>query len=64
MLIISSLRERNKGPTASNCADHLSGPSAQHEDKVGKDDRRRHRIIVGIGRTMPTAAVGATYADG
>jgi hypothetical protein len=60
-----SLRERNKGPTARNCADgNLSGPSAQHKNKVDKQDRRRHIIAVGIGRAVPTAAVGIAYADG
>jgi hypothetical protein len=38
-----ALRERNKGLMVNNCADdNLSRPSAQHEDKVGKQDRRRH----------------------
>jgi hypothetical protein len=60
-----SLRERNKGPTARNCADgNLSGPSAQHKNKVDKQDRRRHIIAVGIGRAVPMAAVGTIYADG
>jgi hypothetical protein len=60
-----SLWERNRGPTARNCADgNLSGPSAQHEDKVDKQDRRRHIIAIGIGRVVPTAAVGTAYADG
>jgi hypothetical protein len=60
-----ALRERNKVPTASNCADgNLSGPSAQHEDGAGKLDHRRHMIAVGIGRAVPTAAVGTTCADG
>jgi hypothetical protein len=60
-----SLRERNKGPTARNCTDgNLSGPSAQHEDKVDKQDRHRHIIAVGIGRAVPTAAVDTAYADG
>jgi hypothetical protein len=46
---------------ASNCADgNLSEPSAQHEDKVGKQDRRWHMITVDIGRAVPTAAVGTS----
>jgi hypothetical protein len=62
---VYTLRERNKVPTASNCADgNLSGPSAQHEDGAGKLDHRRHMIAVGIGRAVLTAAVGTTYADG
>jgi hypothetical protein len=61
---LESLRQRNKGP-ASNCADgNLSGPSAQHEDKTGKQDRHRHMIAVGIGRAMPTVAVGTSLAVG
>jgi hypothetical protein len=61
----SKVRERNKGPTARNCADcNLSGPSAQHKNKVAKQDRRRHIIAVGIGIAVPTAAVGTAYADG
>jgi hypothetical protein len=59
-----SLRERNKGPTARNCADgNLSGPSAQHKNKVDKQERRRHIIAIGIGRVVPMAAVGTTYAN-
>jgi hypothetical protein len=58
-----SLRERNKGPTASNCADgNLSEPSAQHEDKVDKQDRRRYITVVNIGRVVPTAAIGTAYS--
>jgi hypothetical protein len=50
---------------ARNCADgNLSGPSAQHENKVNKQDRRWHIIAVGIGRSVPTAAVGTAYANG
>jgi hypothetical protein len=60
-----ALRERNKGPTARNYAEgNLSGPSAQHKNKVDKQDRHRHIIVVGIGRAVPTAAVGTAYADG
>jgi hypothetical protein len=44
-----TLREKNKGPTARNCADgNLLGPSAQHKNKVDKQDRCRHIITVGI----------------
>jgi hypothetical protein len=64
-MILSTLRERNKGLTARNCADdNLSGSSAQHEDKIDKQDHRRHIIAVGIGRAVPTAAIGTAYADG
>jgi hypothetical protein len=49
---------------ASNYADsNLSGPSAQYENKVGKQDHHRHMIAVGIGRAVPMAAVGTAYAD-
>jgi hypothetical protein len=58
------LRERNKRPTASNCADGNLGPSAQHEDEAGKQDHRRHMIAVDIGRAMPMATVGTAYANG
>jgi hypothetical protein len=52
--VLRALRERNKGPTASNYADgNLSGPSAQHEDAAGKLDHRRHMIAIGIGRAVP-----------
>jgi hypothetical protein len=60
-----TLRERNKGPTARNCADgNLSGPSAQYLDEAGKQGHRRHMIAVGTALPMPTAAVGTAYADG
>jgi hypothetical protein len=50
---------------AKNCADgNLSGPSAQHKNKVAKQDHRRHIIAVGIGIAVPTTAVGTAYADG
>jgi hypothetical protein len=49
---------------ARNCADgNLSGPSAQHKNKVAKQDRRRHIIAVGIGIAVPTAQPVPTATD-
>jgi hypothetical protein len=64
-VLLSTLREGNKGPTASNCADgNLLGLSAQHEDEAGKQDCCRHMIVIGIGRAVPTATVGTSLAIG